>query len=39
MAPKYSAILPGAINAESIDLKGDHLTIVKYNSVKMPICR
>ncbi|CEN61871.1 hypothetical protein ASPCAL08519 [Aspergillus calidoustus] len=34
MAPKYSAILPGAINAESIGLKGDHLPIVKYNPVK-----
>lgn len=34
MVPKHSATVPGALNAETIGLNGDHLTIVKYDSVK-----
>lgn len=34
MVPRHSATVPGAVDAETIGLDGDHLTIVKYDSVK-----
>ncbi|OJJ98454.1 hypothetical protein ASPACDRAFT_61966 [Aspergillus aculeatus ATCC 16872] len=34
MVPKNSAIIPGAVNAESIRFDADHLTIVKYDSIE-----
>jgi hypothetical protein len=32
VVPVYSAVIPGAVNAESIAINGDHLNIVKFRS-------